>query len=79
VKFKVTRLSDDDGDGVLTPTTGKVALEWKTHGVWRTIKGSRHLALNGHHTFKFYCSGSLKVRAKALSPTTYSKVVSLRF
>jgi hypothetical protein len=78
VKFKVTRLLDV-GYGVLVPTTGKIALQQKVRGHWKVVKGSRVKAYGGHITLKYYCSGNFKIRAKALSPTTYSKAVRLRF
>jgi len=78
VRFKITRLYDP-GTGELEPTTGKVSLEQKLRGRWRTIKGSRHMALNGYLTLRYRAPGAvIKVRAKSSGPTSYSEIVMVR-
>ena len=76
-KFKVTRLFDY-GYGTLAPETGRVSLEAKLNGNWKTIKGSRRSAIDGHVTMKYYVTGRVKVRAKSLGPTSYSEEIKVR-
>lgn len=73
--FTVTRYLDL-GDGRLIEATGKVMLQEKERGDWRTIPGSRAEARRIRYPVTID-PGTLKIRARTTGPESYSKVWTL--